>query len=266
MMGEAEAIIGRFTPIIADLMTDSMVAAWLVGAAEMATRLVGAGGTGTRPAAKLRAATAFKYWRPIVEAATADLASRKVVSKEDYEALRGEARQQAFTVAGERSLKTLTKIRDALARATADGTDPVEPVQLATRTSPLGPGEMENVWRTNVASGRSRGLDHVLEQTDLFPYEQTLVIDDANLTELCDTIRKSGIQKTDIFQRDDPVYQKFKSPRHWQCRCSRRPMTVREAARRGIKSAIRWLKTGKPQKDWVKHPKAELMPGWMPAP
>ena len=126
---------------------------------------------------------------------------------------------------------------------------------------------MEGVFRDNVqkayAEAQNRLVAHPLVK-ELFPYVATEPIYDSRLSELCRVVAQSGIQGTNIFRVDDPVWKKYQNPRHFKCRCGRVYLTIEQAAARGIKEAIRWLSSGRPPQTpaFVKNPAVDLPKGW----
>jgi len=92
-------------------------------------------------------------------------------------------------------------------------------------------------------------------------------IRDSRLTDLCAIISTSGLQGTGIYRADDPTWVKFRPPRHFNCRCGTRRLTVAMAAARGIKEAERWLESGQPplSPEFVTPPNVELPTGWVSA-
>jgi uncharacterized protein with gpF-like domain len=210
-------------------------------------------------------------WLPLIRAAVDNLKSRKLLRKEAYEEQSAEVKQKAFTVANVRTEEAIGKVRDAVVDAVEKGQtlrDFTATVKEALETSPIGPGQMENVFRTNIAQAYSKGMDHVLDHpivAEQFPYEETLPIRDSRLTELCAIVSRSGLDGTGIYRRDDPSWVRLKPPRHFQCRCGRRALSVEQAAQRGIKEAQAWLKSGTPPgiPEWVPPPPVELPKGWV---
>ena len=70
-------------------------------------------------------------------------------------------------------------------------------------------------------------------------------IRDSRLTDLCAVVSRSGIQGSNIFRADDPVFTEIGDvPRHWNCRCNVQPLAVAEAGRLGINEAQLWDETG----------------------
>ena len=69
---------------------------------------------------------------------------------------------------------------------------------------------------------------------------------------------------SDIYRRDDPVVKKYYPPWDYQCRCHSIPLTLADAARKGIAEAQEWLRTGLPpiEPAWVDDPGFESSPDW----
>jgi hypothetical protein len=217
---------------------------------------------------------------PIIDEAFQELRDRQVMTRADFDQLAGDAKWQAFTVAGVSSDETLKTIQETLAENVEQGVDYqafLKTLDERLDTSPfISDAHAETVFRAAVQTSLSRGMDKILDQpmvADAFPYEETLPIEDDRLTELCRQVSRSGLRAhgkpSGIFRRNDPWYQKFISPRHWGCRCGRNPLSLEQAAARGIVSAQKWLETGvEPSPpDWVTPPaNIQLPKGWTPHP
>lgn len=248
MIEEARKVLESFTESLADVLADSTLAAWLRGAGRVVADLpnqaplavddvppVSPPEATPSPAVPVvpivpvgsaiepPAWNGMKLWLPLVEKAHEDLVTRKVLLKEDYVKLETEARKQAFTVAQLNTQEAVGKVRDAVAEAVTQGHGLetfVDQVEEAIGTSTLGVGHLENVFRTNVAQSYAAGQEAILDHPmvdDLFPYIATMPIRDSRLTDLCGIISVSGLDGTAVFRRDDPVWEKFKPPRHYQC-------------------------------------------------
>jgi hypothetical protein len=142
-------------------------------------------------------------------------------------------------------------------------------VDEALGGSVLSDAHVENVLRTNTAVAYSQGLEKVATHemvVDEFPFRENLPITDSRLTPLCEVISRSGLDGTAIYYYADPVWQKFRVPRHWNCRCGTGLLNLEDAAARGVKAAQLWLKTGEPptHRLFVQHPPVELPKGWTP--
>lgn len=203
----------------------------------------------------------------LVEAAAAALRQKGVLTKPEYDRLDAQARQQAFTVAGQTTRAAVQKIHDLLAEQISQGPEQrgfVKKWTAALGESPLGQAHMETVFRDTVQKHYAEGMDkmaaHPLVQ-ELFPFVANEAIFDARLSELCRVISRSGLDGSNVYHRDDPVWKKYQNPRHIRCRCGRRYLTIEQAAALGVKAAQRWLKTGRPPAVPPFVPEPKLPPG-----
>lgn len=204
---------------------------------------------------------------PVIDEAAKELASKNVVTKNEYDALDDAARAKAFTVAGVDATETLAKIRDVMAEQIEKGVD-VKEFQKAVRESVaegtfLSDGHLENIFRTNVqgafSDGQMKVLNHPFVKSG-FPYATIDPIDDDRVEETHLAMETRGIQGTNYYRTDDPVFRMFRPPWRWQCRCSWTAKSIRDAANAGIKEAQEWIETGvePSQKAFVP------MPPWRP--
>jgi excisionase family DNA binding protein len=161
---------------------------------------------------------------PTIEEAVKDLSARNVVSRGEYEQMDAATRQKAFTVARVEAQETLTKIRDALAENVAEGADyetfrakvlaEVEPATF------LSENHLETIWRTNIQSAFSDGQMTVLNHPFVregFPFVSVDAIHDDRARPEHLEIEKIGIQGTNIFRTQDPVFQTFRAPWDFNC-------------------------------------------------
>lgn len=294
LLNQVGDVLTGYVDPFADLLADANLAAWLTGGAEVAQQvplaayaLVDTAGSAPPPLPLEMETEAFAdepwapgrwtwrgldIWLPLIEEAARDLQTRELVTREEFDQLDAIARARAFTVARLETINAIDKVRQEVTQSVVLGTGfPAFKRALddTLGSSTLGPGHLENVFRTNIAQSAANGMERIVEHplvTDLFPYVATYGIDDARQTELCDVITHSGIGGSNIFRRDDPVYRHFRSPRHWRCRCSPRFMTLEDAATKGIGEARKWLRSGQPPyfPDFVPWPAVELPAGWNP--
>lgn len=187
---------------------------------------------------------------PKLDEAASNLIKRHIVTPEEFYDYSRRARQQAeFTVSGFEP-PTVEKIRNALVETIHEGPSLAgfqEKLDEAAITSPLGPGHLENVFRTNTIAAFAQGEDKLLDNPvigNTFPYSKRLPIRDGRLTELCAIIASSGISGSAIYRRDDIVYRTFRRPSHFMCRCGEAFLSVQEAARQGITEAAEYVETG----------------------
>jgi len=188
---------------------------------------------------------------PIIDEAARSLADRNVMTRAQFDALDNAARAKAFTVANVESTETLAKIRDALAENVADGTDlqafREKVLSVVDEGTFLSPAHLETVFRTNVQTAFSDGQMTVLQHPFVrsgFPYAAYEAIDDDRVRHNHLALMTCGIQGTNIYRIDDPVFLTFRPPWDFCDRCSWIPMTVRMAASKGISEAVEWLRTG----------------------
>lgn len=188
---------------------------------------------------------------PIIDEAVRDLSERNVVTRDQYDQLAAAARAKAFTVANVAATETLEKIRDSLANNVREGADydtwkeaVLQDVEQGTFMSE---SHAEVVFRTNVQAGFSDGqmsvLQHPLVRSG-FPYSTYDAIHDDRARHNHLAMEHHGINGTNVYRNDDPVFQTFRPPWDYNDRCGWTPITVRQAAERGIPEAKEWMDTG----------------------
>lgn len=267
---KAKAIITEAEPILANTMAESILSSLVLGLQDVAKRL---------PEQYLPPATEFEPFDPtpilfpaepdtesvrlpLVEQAAADLANRRLLRKQDFEALSAMARRDAFTVAGQDSLATIGRVRDLVEHIVETGPTLKEfnarlDNILVEGDAPMNPFHRETIYRTNVQSAYSKGQDKMMENPvvkDAFPYVIDDSIKDARRTDLCSWFATNGIQGTNIYRADDPLYRQFATPRHYNCRTGRTFITAEEAAHRGVKEAADWVASGVPPREPFRMP------------
>lgn len=188
---------------------------------------------------------------PIIDEAVRNLAERNVMTRDRYDAMEAAARAKAFTVANVAADETLTKIRDSLAKNVEEGADyetwRKKIMQDVDQGTFMSEGHQENVFRTNVQTAFSDGQESVLQHPLVrsgFPYRARHAIHDERAREEHLKLEHHGIGGTNVYRADDPVWQMFRTPWAWNCRCNDNPLTVRQAAEAGVEEAKTWLETG----------------------
>lgn len=188
---------------------------------------------------------------PTIDEAVKQLAEKNVLDRRQYNALDAAARAKAFTVAGVQAEETLAKIRDSLADNVREGADYEAWKQKILGSVDAGTflsdAHQETVFRTNVQSALSDGqmsvLSHPLVRSG-FPYVARDAIHDDRVREEHLALERLGIQGTNVYRVDDPVWQLFRVPWDYNDRCADTLMTVSQAAEAGIDEARQWLDTG----------------------
>lgn len=206
---------------------------------------------------------------PTIDEAARSLAKKNVLSRPGYDTLDAAARAKAFTVAGVDATETLTKIRDVMADNVEKGADYAtfrkEVLDAVDEGTFLSPGHVENIFRTNVQTAFSDGQASVLSNPlvrSAFPYVARDAIHDDRVRHNHLALEKLGIQGTNVYRVDDPVWQLFRAPWDYNDRCSDTFMTVQQAAEAGIEEAREWERTGIEPAD----PAFVAMPPFQPPP
>ena len=203
---------------------------------------------------------------PVIEEAAAELAARQAMTRDEFDALAWEARDEAFTVAGLATAAAVEKVRDAAAEIVRSG-DTLKAFDAALPNSFLSPHHMETVFRAATHSSYADGQDTILSNPaigDYFPYVARFATHDDRVRPDHRKLETCGIQGTNIYRRDDPVFQKYRAPWDYGCRCNDTYLTVRQAADRGIYEAQQWLATGEAPTNpvFVADPMLECSPNW----
>jgi HEAT repeat protein len=119
--------------------------------------------------------------------------------------------------------------------------------------------QLEFVFRNYVmgafAERENRQLENPIVQT-VFPYAMYSATHDGRTADEHWALETLGIDGTNIYRCDDPVWLKFQPPWGLSCRCLGIPLRIADAARYGVKEAQEWLRTGQPP----------AKPAWVPMP
>lgn len=210
---------------------------------------------------------------PAIEASVKHLAALRLMDQASFHRLEEDARRGAFTVARIASEDAMERIRAAVMEDVRDGgtlRQFRQRVEDALGASMLDPRHLEVVYRVNVAKAQTAGLMESLAHPlihDEFPYLAYHATHDARARDDHLAMESLGLNGTNIYRRDDPVWRVFLPPWDFNCRCMVTPMTVKEAARAGVKEAQAWLDSGEPpgEPQHVKAPPFAPSPGWAAA-
>lgn len=255
LLQEARQVLLEAVEPLTRLLADANLVGWIKGAAGVAQNIQESTALTVTPAAAPLPQLPYdtvpvgagewkwnglKVWLPMVREAVQSLQEKRLVTRPEFDQMDQQAREKAFTVANLKTQESLGTVLDAITKATNEGTSYPEfkdAVDEALGASKLGPGHLENVFRTGTGQAYSDGLERLAAHplvTNQFPYVQALEIGDARETTLCYEFTRSGIGGTSVFRRDDPVWQKYRPLRHWQCRCGQRLLSVEDAAKLGV--------------------------------
>ena len=205
---------------------------------------------------------------PGSKAAATRLATRGIYTPEDFRRLSDEARSRAFTITAKITNEARQTVRDRIAEMIEVGADR-QAFSKEFETLPLSPAHLEQVFRNNINSAYSEGIEDVLGTPlvgDQFPYRAYNAIIDDRVRPEHAVLEVMGIGGSNIYHKDDPVWTIFRPPWSWNCRCAWRPISIREAAKLGIEEAKLWLTTGiEPPHTFVTPPPFQPDPLWMRA-
>ncbi|MBL8824886.1 MAG: hypothetical protein JNJ77_20030 [Planctomycetia bacterium] len=194
----------------------------------------------------------FNIRMPSYEWALRDLADRHLVTREQWDELEDEEVKQAFTVAGLETEGAIARVRDAIHNTLQEGWTLDEFKVAVGKNSFLSEAHAENVFRTNLHQAYSDGKMAVVESpfvADAFPYATIDPIGDDRVRAEHRALAKCGLNGTNVFRVDDPVFQTFRPPWDFSCRCGWGPLTVRQAANKGVSEAKQWLEFRTPPTD-----------------
>ena len=199
---------------------------------------------------------------PVIAGAAADLASRRLLTRPEYDRLDESAKRAAFTVARMTSLDALEKVQTALVEGATHGETLAQfraRLEEAFDGSALGAAHTETVWRTNLAAAYTQGMQEVLADPLVgseVPYVAYEAVHDSRTRPEHLAMEKYGLDGTNVYRADDPVMRTFAVPWDFNCRCALVPLTVEDAAARGVREAREWVETGRApaRPEWVRPP------------
>ncbi len=195
---------------------------------------------------------------PLIEIAAKRLAERNIMTRQQWEAVDKYAQERAFFITAPIATDTIDRIRNVLVYDVDEGTSRKgfeKAVTEALDGSPIGRAHLENVYRTNLQAAFRDGRETLASNPIVaaaFPYQAYDAIRDTRVRHDHLEMESLGLDGTNVYRRDDPVWDYFTPPWDYNCRCGVNPMTVEAAARAGVREAKVWLRTGKPpfQPEW----------------
>jgi hypothetical protein len=160
---------------------------------------------------------------PGLERSLKSLSDREVVTRRVFDQLSDEAKQHAFTVAYQESEKVIDDVRQSVYQSIETGGTIKEferDIEAKLVAGAIGPAHLETVYRTNVMQAFGRGQE-LLASNDvmqtLFPYAQYNAIDDGRVRSTHLDLESLGIQGTNIYRSDDPMWYYFTPPWGYNC-------------------------------------------------
>jgi N12 class adenine-specific DNA methylase len=186
-----------------------------------------------------------------VENAAERLMERGIMTRLQFDEAKEDAQRQAFTIAGGLGTDTIDRFRFMLNQELSEGaslTSFQNRVEDILGTSPIAPGHLENVYRTNLQAAFRDGRE-TLRSNPLvaatFPYQAYIAVHDARSRSHHRDLEKLGLNGTNVYRADDPFWDHFTPPWDYNCRCGVQMLTLEQAAARGVREAQEWLRTGR---------------------
>lgn len=254
LLNRVRVVIARYEPLFARTLRDSLLNAWLTPARKLTAGL-GKSDRGLPPvrpplianAGEPRPVVRF----PMIEKAVEDLTRRRIMLPEDFRALDQDAQRTAFTVARLQSLESIERVKKALTDDVGHGGTLRSFRREASEAigDALTPGQVETVYRTQVAQAYSAGQRAVLDHpmvADEFPYMLWTATHDSRTRPEHLAMEKHGQNGTAVYRSDDPMWNTLFPPAAYNCRCAAIPLSLVDAAGYGSREARRWLQTGIP--------------------
>lgn len=207
---------------------------------------------------------------PVIRRATEQIAAKRSLDPATYYGLRDEARRQAFTITAGLKTATIEKVREIL-QESAEGPVNRTAFEKTVRSRlreelPISDAHLEQVFRNNVNGSYSDGVEGALGDPvvgSAFPFRAYHAIHDDRARPEHRALENLGLSGTNVFFHLDPVWALFRPPWDWNCRCGFTPITIRQAARKGVAVAQQWLETGiQPSGLFVPRPPFLPSPSW----
>lgn len=241
-------------PLIYDLTVSSQLLGASAGLARLPAGFSG-NGNDSRPPINLRdyfygpdnqPGTKF----PIINEVSKRMADAVPLRPETYYAIAANAREKAFTVSGELSDDARAIVGKILSENVNASTDRQQFIAQVESELPnvLTSARIEQVFRNNVLAAYSDGTEKALTDPGVvtaFPFRAYYAIHDRRARPEHRALERLGLNGTNVYFFDDPVWNLFRPPWDWNCRCGFTPLTIRQAAAKNVAAAIEWLETGR---------------------
>lgn len=190
----------------------------------------------------------------------------------EYDQLTADAQNVAFTVSRVQTLGGIETVRKAIASDIEQGGTLDEfrrELKKDVETSELSDRESESLYRTHVGRAYAAGQIAVYDSPAVrsaFPYMLYSATHDNRVRPDHLALERMGLNGTAVYRADDPFWTVYYPPWDWNCRCQAFPLSVRDAAKYGVREAQEWLKTGRPPlyPEFVSLPQFPLPVGWVP--
>jgi SPP1 gp7 family putative phage head morphogenesis protein len=250
-------------PHLAEILAETQISAW-VRSAYVTFRSMPDDALAellrSRPPVSRPVASEIKRLRelfPMAADSAEWLATQGILTRGELEALNDGALRGAFTVAGQQTQETVARIRDILVDQITQGPSLQgfrEAIQGDLQDTFLSDAHVETVFRTTVQTAFREGRRRAEEDpivAKVFPYRAYYAVHDSRARPEHRALEKLGLNGTNVYRSDDPMWELFDPPWDFNCRCLAVNLTIRRAADAGVREARIWLESGEePPKVW----------------
>jgi SPP1 gp7 family putative phage head morphogenesis protein len=172
--------------------------------------------------------------------------AKNIITKKEFEKLEKKIRKHAFTVAKTDSEWLISKMKDSIQTALAEGIPTadwlagIDSVFESAGMTKLNDYHLRTIFRTNMQTALNEGKMAIIQQADTeeFPLLEFVAIED-------DRVRGSHL-KLDGYRapKNDAVWQSLTPPLDYNCRCTLRPVHVNEGLKATKKPDIKSMNLG----------------------
>lgn len=113
-------------------------------------------------------------------------------------------------------------------------------LDVMSNTMPEDDQNAELISARTQAEAREQAVRKLLVG-DFFPYRAYSATTDQDVRAEHMALESLGLNGTNIYNAEDPVWRKFRPPWDYGCRCCWHAVSVRQAAQRGVVEAQEWL-------------------------
>lgn len=256
ILRNVQRILDIYAPAAADIAGSSQLAAWIMATKKIVQSMpqsavdeLVVAKTALTPEKKQELDLLKKNF-PLAGMAAEFLLHRSVVTSSQLATISASYRRDAYSSSDIESQEVLEKMRDNLAQHIAHGpslSDFTSYVKNDLNQTHLSDSNIETKYRTTILTEysdarRSWEANPVVAAT--FPYKAYYAHHDSRCRPEHRRLEKLGLNGTNIYRTDDPMWQLFDPPWDFNCRCTSNLLTIAAAARSGVKEAQKWLKTG----------------------
>lgn len=171
-----------------------------------------------------------------------DFTARRVVTREEADALSEYARRRVWWISGVAQMDVVNDVQESIADAIRKGT-PFEDwkkeigSKIENAWGRKDSFRIETIWRNATTSAYNAGREEQMNEPHIVavrPYQMLDVVDDARTSEIC----VKFIEPPVILPADDPRWFRLSPPFHHRCRTGKRSLRRSVAEKKGITTEL----------------------------